>query len=1569
MSLKKCFDNAPKEIKDEFNKRVKDGMSEREIREIGTQILDKHLRDVFDEMEGVRNAVDPSYKKKEYTSPIKDVSDIDKIYDDRIKELDSMDEQIEEAKKQEEDREEKEDEEKETKPKEKKVPGQIYKGQKFLHSGNEWEVVEQVGDGWRIRSGNAATYVDDGTLKLVVSRGKIRRKEVAEKYKDELKKAFPGASEYAIKKIYAALKDKNITKKQWDQRVRDILAEDRGLGSAMDIAARYSVSALPENVRGVDSQSVIDKTKSVDAHGVKDMKEAAEFSVKQSIESMGRDGRVSFLDLRSDKDKANFPAGNMGQRLFMEDFDEVSPARVSAGSQLIDIIVAGNQRQKGMAAAYAIANRIISGESGFVTKLFGKVAKKIRITYNNQHKVVDQAGAVVAVFESANAAEQYVSRNLDQQYVIQYPNIISAIESDGGTIVLNAAKLGERMADFAGENRFFNWAEAAIYEELIHFATFKVATDAEIIKIGKELTKEQRKYVQQVYGGSTFVVKKDGKVYKYFRSEYDAEEYIKSRGEEGYEIDTISSLNDYQLGAEYVRMMVQHSITGTTTEMFKPNYTVRSVLAKLIQYLKNILKSSKDSLASKVISRIEEFIKGDQAAEKPSASRPKISMVAPDVYRVSVDDKQSFIQKRAGGIYQVVQTKEGVWEPVQDGQFNAGFLGHGHTDAIGKLTERMSRELGVSIGEIGAYQMQGVAELGLSRYGGSDSVFLNLSVAKKAKKDGVPKRAIKMATGWEFNELDGKWRYEILDTEVYQNADRSLLSIVKKEGEYYSARAFHLYELIPDWELYDAYPKMRFTRIYIVPKSSTNELLNGWVVEGGAISIVDNGNKNSMLHTLLHELQHVIQHEEGFARGGDPDTVLNKLTKDQVIDVVRKAIDIGYSTEEIDNAYHVIEETIIAEKQYNELSKSKKAKLDAKAREFGKSVLATPFILSNFKKAEKELIDELKSNGIIFSSFYNSQMPSVYYTKDETGIMKTLHDNFYPETERLFNSVRKRYRSSIAKVEEARDAIASAIANGSKNKIIKTAVQYIDNIAYYTYSILAGEVEARNADARSDIFADYQEMRESLLEETQDVAYDTQIKLMKGGKELAASQDFNLENPSPSMKLRQKFIDENMGAFSSRDEFELAFKEAHKGQPIDDELDFLEAASMKKKAAWADNPSFEPTQEIRNKAKENGLVITTVYNPETGGRNTVLGSEKDISELENNLEDPRITPEKYHQYVGEFLGYPQEAINYLLEKNAAGRELGASNGPWSSNKDANELFNELMGIQSEADRIWQESRGEYDPVEDFKYKYRDYILQDVMMTNVNRSESYEADVAAYERQQIDLAQAEFDMRNIMSEVFIENDVDEAFDYFIIKIMDNEQPMPLKNLIVRLLIEKFEGRPDIANFLREKIDAAFSTYSSLTLGSRIDQRTSEKGDPASRPNTTRKPPEQYKASWGKDVDSNIITKAVEGGDDIIAAKTALEAGMANNKFSRADYNAAVRKAEDAENRIKEIMEEVEAAKKYQSRKGVQVDKMVADAKAKESQRRFLSRYEERKSLVESIKYLADKINKISEKCSG
>lgn len=1379
MSLKKCFDNAPKEIKDEFDKRVNDGMSEREIREIGTQILDKHLRDVFDGMEGVRNAVDPSYKKKEYTSPIKDVSDIDKIYDDRIKELDSMDEQIEEAKKQEEDREEKEDEEKETKPKEKKVPGQIYKGQKFLHSGNEWEVVEQVGDGWRIRSGNAVTYVDDGTLKLVVSRGKIRRKEVAEKYKDELKKAFPGASEGAIKKIYAALKDKNITKKQWDQRVRDILAEDRGLGSAMDIAARYSVSALPENVRGVDSQSVIDKTKSVDAQGVKDMKEAAEFSVKQSIESMGRDGRVSFLDLRSDKDKANFPAGNMGQRLFMEDFDEVSPARVSAGSQLIDIIVAGNQRQKGMAAAYAIANRIISGESGFVTKLFGKVAKKIRITYNNQHKVVDEAGAVVAVFESANAAEQYVSRNLDQQYVIQYPNIISAIESDGGTIVLNAAKLGERMADFAGENRFFNWAEAAIYEELIHFATFKVATDAEIIKIGKELTKEQRKYVQQVYGGSTFVVKKDGKVYKYFRSEYDAEEYIKSRGEEGYEIDTISSLNDYQLGAEYVRMMVQHSITGTTTEMFKPNYTVRSVLAKLIQYLKNILKSSKDSLASKVISRIEEFIKGDQAAEKPSASRPKISMVAPDVYRVSVDDKQSFIQKRAGGIYQVVQTKEGVWEPVQDGQFNAGFLGHGHTDAIGKLTERMSRELGVSIGEVGAADNRSVLD--------------NLAMAKKAKKDGIPKRAIKTATGWEFNELDQKWRYELLDSEALDGAD---LSQLDTNGENISFS--HLTDIIPVWDLYNYYDDLRYAKIFIVPKTEENSTYGGWVSSGSSITIVK-GSKDDMLKTLIHEVQHLIQRKEGFERGATTSKALKSISELDIRSLATNYIDSQYDI--ISAVSKEIEDAKVAISSYSKISKEKKHEIDARLSDIYFNFNDRRALDASVERANKSL----SNNGI--SPLSRSTLMDIVNSKMSfsEGLKHEIESN-----ELYMDQIRKEI-----------DSISQVLAQGSKDEIIKAVKDAMPNAGYYVYRRIGGEVEARNATERSNVFYDRQEMMESLLEETQDVAWEDQLKIVQqADKELNASQEFN-----------------------------------------------------------------------------------------------------------------------------------------------------ESQGPWSSNMDANELFNELMGIQSESDRIWQESRGEYDPVEEFKYKYRKYILQDVMMTNINRSEEYEADIAAYERQQIDYAQAEYDMRNIMSEVFIENDVDAAFDYFIIKIMDKEQPQPLKNLILRLLIEKFEGRPDIANFLREKIDTAFSTYSTMTLGSRINQRTQEMGDPASRPGTTRRPPEQYKASWGKDVDSDIITKAVEGGDDIIAAKTALEAGMANNKFSRADYNAAVRKAEDAENRIKEIMEEVEAAKKYQSRKGVQVDKMVADAKAKESQRRFLSRYEERKSLVESIKYLADKINKISEKCSG
>ena len=78
MSLKKCFDNAPKEIKDEFEKRVKEGMSDRQIRDIGTEILAKHYRDVFEGMENVRQLADPSYKKKEFSSPIKDVSDIDK---------------------------------------------------------------------------------------------------------------------------------------------------------------------------------------------------------------------------------------------------------------------------------------------------------------------------------------------------------------------------------------------------------------------------------------------------------------------------------------------------------------------------------------------------------------------------------------------------------------------------------------------------------------------------------------------------------------------------------------------------------------------------------------------------------------------------------------------------------------------------------------------------------------------------------------------------------------------------------------------------------------------------------------------------------------------------------------------------------------------------------------------------------------------------------------------------------------------------------------------------------------------------------------------------------------------------------------------------------------------------------------------------------------------------------------------------------------------------------------------------------------------------------------------------
>lgn len=186
-------------------------------------------------------------------------------------------------------------------------------------------------------------------------------------------------------------------------------------------------------------------------------------------------------------------------------------------------------------------------------------------------------------------------------------------------------------------------------------------------------------------------------------------------------------------------------------------------------------------------------------------------------------------------------------------------------------------------------------------------------------------------------------------------------------------------------------------------------------------------------------------------------------------------------------------------------------------------------------------------------------------------------------------------------------------------------------------------------------------------------------------KRKALTEQEDLDNPAPSMKLRQNFVNEqraNGKEYSSREEFEKDFQKAHKGQLVDDELDFSEVVNGNKKAAWADDPDFEASSKMKTEAEQKGFTFEKIKDPVSGQDKLVMGKRKDIEKLKSTLsKDPdwlaRNGGEEYHRAVGEFLGYSKEAVDNLVEKNRvpmAGITVGEMIGRPGSYKGKKGMF-------------------------------------------------------------------------------------------------------------------------------------------------------------------------------------------------------------------------------------------------------------------------------------------------------
>ena len=171
------------------------------------------------------------------------------------------------------------------------------------------------------------------------------------------------------------------------------------------------------------------------------------------------------------------------------------------------------------------------------------------------------------------------------------------------------------------------------------------------------------------------------------------------------------------------------------------------------------------------------------------------------------------------------------------------------------------------IGEIGAAQLDNAAR--------SLDILLALATAKEMTEAGKDALSVKMATGWEQG-ADAKWRYELPDMQMPEYS-LSLLRDGHADG-----RPVTLGELLPQAPFLNAYPDMASMPVITDrerPKGAAyNPETRQVTISANELHVFDTEDLNAMSvsETLLHEIQHAIQHAEGFATGGNIQTVANQ---------------------------------------------------------------------------------------------------------------------------------------------------------------------------------------------------------------------------------------------------------------------------------------------------------------------------------------------------------------------------------------------------------------------------------------------------------------------------------------------------------------------------------------------------------------------------------------------------------------------------------------------------------------------------------------------------------------------
>ena len=412
----------------------------------------------------------------------------------------------------------------------------------------------------------------------------------------------------------------------------------------------------------------------------------------------------------------------------------------------------------------------------------------------------------------------------------------------------------------------------------------------------------------------------------------------------------------------------------------------------------------------------------------------------------------------------------------------------------------------------------------------------NLGVAREMERQEKDAKAIKLATGWERGG-DGKWRYEIMDGELKK--EPNVKEKVSSDGEVHYETT--LGEILDNEQLYRSYPELRTLPVSIQQMDGG---VSGIYLPSGYMSLsmglYRHRTQPGDVRREIEQIESTPEYNEysKYFEGDMPDAYIGR--EDEWEEAMNEA-EAKFFESELGKRYH---DLMWGDKR--------------KAYSYGFDEVGKGVILHEVQHAIQH-IEGFAMGGN--STTYREHLAGFREKYEAWSVIDEFEDkskelgddarpiDVYNALVREYQSLGLEFGDGFAPSREAFDKGFNLWTRGYDNEGYEDAYNEYQRLmgkfgsGEYNnrYDQLAGEVEARNVQNRLHMTPE--ERRQSLAEETEDVAREDQIFIMENvGKadSLGDSASFD-EHQNEDLKAVNERFNEQLGILTEKNADSMVF--------------------------------------------------------------------------------------------------------------------------------------------------------------------------------------------------------------------------------------------------------------------------------------------------------------------------------------------------------------------------------------------------------------------------------------------